>query len=132
MKAEDLKEVVAELLAERIDDADFASGWGTDFLDDMEREVAADRAREADTSDWERLSSKERKTLLWIVRAVPKMGSVPSFEKMVEFGASQVGADVGDWPIRDKPWRGDIKFEPETAAAWVCGLVEQGGLWGGS
>jgi hypothetical protein len=132
VKIEDLKQAVAELLTERIDMADFASGHGSDFLDDMERKADREMERERNTSEWERLSSKERQTLLWIVKAVPKMTSVPSFEKMVEHGASQVGADVGDWPIREKPWRGDIKFDPVKAAAWVCGLVAQGGMWGGA
>jgi hypothetical protein len=132
VKIEDLKQAVAELLTERIDMADFASGHGSDFLDDMERKADREMERERNTSEWEKLSSKERQTLLWIVKAVPKMTSVPSFEKMVKHGASQVGADVGDWPIREKPWRGDIKFDPAKASAWVCGLVAQGGMWGGA
>ncbi len=128
-----LKEAISELMSENIEDAHTASGHGDDFLADMEAEVAADNEREAQTSEWEKLSSKERQVLLLITKALPKMGSnVPSFERMVQWAAQNVGADVGDWPTIDKAWDGDIKFDPKKAAAWVCGLAAQGGLYRGA
>lgn len=123
MKAEDLKEIVAELMKEWVTGH---SGVDTtqnilDIADDL---TAAERGK----GFYLKLSEKE-KEVIRLVAGYAHMGKAEgqTFAGVVAKAARRAGADLGDWPDRAKPWRGDIKFEEKAAINYVCAVVANGG-----
>jgi len=123
MEAEDFKKVVAELMEQYVTGHGVvdAVGDALDIADDM---IDSNRRK----GFYLKLSEKEKEVIKLVAKlAHSGRAEGKSFAEVAALVARHVGADLGDWPERGKPWRGDIKFEEKSAINYVCAVVANGG-----
>jgi len=124
VKIEDLKEVVTELMEQWS-----VGGYGVvdtvqDTLDIADDLYDANRNK----GFYLKLSKKEKEVIKMVAKVAHSgRAEGKSFAEVVTLVARHVAADLGDWPDRAKPWRGDIKFEEKPAINYVCAVVANGG-----
>jgi hypothetical protein len=124
VKIEDLKEVVAELMEQWSVGGHGVVDTVQDTLDMADDLYDANRNK----GFYLKLSKKEKEVIKMVAHAAHSgRAEGKTFSEIVAVVARHVGADLGDWPDRAKPWRGDIKFEEKPAINYVCAVVTNGG-----